>query len=182
MRFKKTFVVFTQAALAVAALAVPASAHAGTISCAFDGVAGNVSPAVMLMGPTGHYDFATPAGSPGTQCSRAVGVWETSTISSVGQYDNYICGTGTAWSGFQDTLPTDQTTVNLSGGTAEIVSAEYTIDFRAMQGTLRIHEVNGRPELGGDDVDGHITIIPRTGSCTTGVTAFEVAGAFHAEW
>lgn len=183
---QKKFFTLALAAVAAAMFVVPATASAASGSCAFQGVAGNISPGVMLQGGGGVYDFATPAGSSTTLCEMNGSGLQASTIKSVGQFDNIVCGTGTAWSGYNDRGPTaDLTEINAGGGTAEITSASYTIDFVGAQGRLDIHTVNGSPEsAGADDVDGHVTIIPRTGSCTaaTGVTAFEVVGALHADW
>ena len=184
MHLSKRFLMLALAAMAVAAFAVPASASAHSGTCVFEGVAGNISPGVMLVGGSGDYDFSTPAGSETTKCEMDGSGMQTSSIASVGQFTNTVCGTGTAWSGFNNPVnsPADSTTINAGGGTAEITSSEYTIDFRASQGTLKITKVNGSTESGGDDVDGHVMIVPKTGDCRTGVTSFDVAGALHAEW
>ena len=174
MKRDKRFHILALAVLAVAASTVPASAQAHSASCAFEGLPVSVSPGVMLVGGSGDYDVSTPPGQQSTRCEMDGSGAQPASIASVGQFTNTVCGTGTAWSG--------STTINAGGGTAEITSAEYTIDFRAFQGVVKITKVNGSAEAGGDDVDGYVTITPRVGDCRTGVTSFDVSGAIHMEW
>jgi hypothetical protein len=206
MHLKKLMLLATSA-IVVGLLAVPAGASAATVAkCEFTGLAGNISPGVMLVGGAGRYDFHT--GDPATsRCSSTDdpgGAASPSRIDSFGSFTNIVCGTGQATS--QAENPADSTTIDYKAdgpGPGDISSAEYTIDFEATEGQLDIETVNGSPELRGPvqpdapggplngqpgpnsgDVDGHVTILPTTGSCTaaTGVTAFTVAGAFHAIW
>lgn len=177
MHLKKRFHVLSLAAVAAAMMAVPAAASAESGTCVFQGLAGDITPGVMLVGGSGSYTFSTPPGSATTQCNYNGGPMAPSTIVSAGNFTNTICGTGTATGN-----PASATTIDQGNdGVKEITSADYTIAFRATQGTLDIKTVNGRPETGGD-VNGHVSITPSEGSCTTGVTAFEVAGAFTASW
>ena len=183
MRVQKRFLTLAATAMTVAAFAVPAAAHAHSGTCVLDGVV-NISPGVMLVGGSGDYDFSTPVGSQTTKCEMDGSGMQTSSIASVGQFTTTVCGTGIWWSGFNNPVnsPTDSTIVNAGGGTAEITSAEYTITFVAWQGVIEVRKVNGSTEAGGDDVDGLVMAIPKTGDCQTGVTSFEVVGEFHAEW
>ena len=175
------FLLFTGAVAATGALALPAAASARTVTCAFQGLPGNMSPGVMLQGGGSTYDFATPTGSQTTQCEMNGSGLQVSAIRSVGQYDNIVCWTGTAWSGYNDRGPTPDTMeINVGGGPAE-ASMTYTIRFVAGQGVLDIHTVNGWPE-GGTEPDGYVNA--RSGSCASaiGANSFELSGAFRAEW
>jgi hypothetical protein len=187
MHLNKRFLMLALAAMAVAAFAVPASASAHTGQCAFEGVAGNINPGVMVLGGSGQYTFQT-TDAQRTQCQIDGGGMQASKIFSRGNFDNTVCGTGSAHS--QQGVPAkdpegnDSTTIDGgNNGTNEISSARYTIAFRGGQGIIDIETVNGATETLGA-VNGHVSIVPAPGeSCTDdGVNAFEVAGAFHAEW
>jgi hypothetical protein len=175
MHLKKRFHVLSLAVVAAALFALPSAASADTGGCVFQGLAGQISPGVMLVGGSGAYTFSTPDGSVATQCSINNGAAQQSKIVSSGTFANIVCGTGTA-----DGNPTG-TTINAGGGAAEISSARYHIDFRGTQGTLDVTQVNGSPETLGP-VNGHVSITPTVGNCSTGVTAFEVAGVLAAQW
>ena len=177
MHLKKRFHVLSLAAVAAAMLAVPAGASADTGTCVFQGLAGQITPGVMLVGGAGTYTFSTPPGSAATQCSYNNGAPAASKIVSAGRFANIICGTGSADGDPETATKIDQG----NNGTNEISSAAYHIDFRGTQGTLDITKVNGVAETGGP-VNGHVSITPAQGSCTTGVTAFEVAGVLTASW
>jgi hypothetical protein len=179
MHLKKRFHLLSLAVVAAAMVAVPSAASADTGACVFQGLAGNINPGVMLVGGTGAYEFSTPTTSPRNQatlCSYNNSAPAVSKIVSKGTFVNMICGTGTA-DGTEAETKIDQG----ADGTNEISSAAYHIDFRGTQGTLDISRVNGRTETLGP-VNGHVSITPTVGSCTTGVTGFEVAGALAAQW
>ena len=165
-------------ASAAAAFGAPSAAQAHSASCLFRATVGLV-PSGMLVGGAGSYHLETePLGS--AQCEMDGSGVQPSSISSTGQFAQTFCGTGTWWSGYDNPVGgPDSTTLDVGGGIAEVTSAEYAIDFRATQGTLKIHKVNGSVEAGGDDIDGSVAVIPPTGICGS---EFEVVGALHAEW
>lgn len=184
----KKFMMLALSAVATAVLVAPTAASANhngshTGACAFTGLAGNISPGVMLVGGQGGYQFQSTAGST-SQCRMDSNGPAAATIQSTGNFRNAVCGTGTAWSGYSELPNTaaDSTTIDINGSPTEITSATYTIEFVGTNGTLDIHTVNGGPE--NLATNGRVQIAPTTGSCNspTGVTAFTVAGSFAAEW
>jgi len=177
MHLTKRFHVLSLAAVAAAMLALPSAASADTGHCVFEGVAGNITPGVMLQGGSGTYDFQT-VDPLRTQCSYNGGAPAPSKIVSAGSFSNVVCGTGTA-----DATSAAATWIDQgNNGTKDISSATYHIDFRGAQGQLNILTVNGRADT--LPSNGHVTIVPTGGSCAaaTGVTQFEVAGVLTASW
>lgn len=182
----KKFLMLALAAAAVSILSVPAGASAATVGhCEFSGLAGNISPGVMLQGGGGRYDFSTPPGSTGTNCTSSAdpGAPAPSSIVSNGSFTNIVCGTGTARSQAADSTTIDHRNNGSSAG--DIKDATYTIEFTAATGRLDIHTVTDNNSVTTADqlpVNGHVTIVPAQGGCTepTGVTAFQVAGQFSA--
>jgi hypothetical protein len=179
----KRFLMLALAAMAAAAFVVPASASAAQGSCAFTGLAGNIQPGVMLVGGAGEYEFSGTG-----QCVLNGVAAPNAQILSRGDFRNDICGTGIAFSNDPGHPPVDAsddtTTIDdpSTPGT-DITSASYHIDFRATQGTLEVHKINGVNET--QSPNGHVAITPAPGeSCTdtTGVNAFNVTGALHAVW
>jgi hypothetical protein len=195
MHLNKRFAMLAPAAAAAALVIAPGTASAATGECVFQGVAGNISPGVVLVGGSGVYDFST-TNPQTTQCNFETQGPKPSKIFSRGSFVNTVCGTGTAQS--QQGVPSkdpqgdDTTTVDYGNdGSNEISSARYTIQFRGAQGQLDIETVNGSPDQLA--VNGHVTIIPAQGEqCSDeddpandnddGVNTFEVAGAFVARW
>lgn len=174
---------------------------------------GAAAPSIAAGGEDGDYSFATAAD--GVRClyvptgaagpSRVAGVYS-GTITSNGEYDNQVCGTGWAKDNGTDSTGfggVELTKVDLpdigatTGPAADIVddaatgtATTYRIDFRAGQGALNITSAtNADGETGsGQDVDGVVIIEPTspapnasTVPCVTAngdVTGFTVAGAF----
>ncbi|HEX2102263.1 MAG TPA: hypothetical protein VHF51_01325 [Solirubrobacteraceae bacterium] len=205
MHLKKRFLVLAAVAVVVSLTSVPtanAQSAGDSLSCAFEGLAGNISPGVRapldggLQGG-GTYDFAgnavacsyTPAGKqPITNQGTA--------ISSNGTFANLVCGTGTATG--DPVQGAAGTTVTWNGappaGVSNIDGVQYTIVFVAGNGVLKIDKVSFTNSTAWRDVagGGYVNISPRivehhvggepsSGNCVNeDVTAFNVTGAFSA--
>ena len=183
-----------------------AQTHADAATCSFTGLAGtadpdgagtgvqSVSTDIAVGGPatvatdfdTGNYTFTGPA-----TCvvedglhPAANGV-QAATINSVGDYNNRICGTGTAEStpGQAGDADADSTTVNFANPAVhDIASVDYQIDFKAGNGELIIDSavaVAGSGHNHDLSGGGAVHIHPQVGNCgTTDVEQFSVAGSF----
>ena len=190
MHLKKRFHVLSLAIIAAALFAIPSTASARNAQCVFQGVTGTIAPGVMLIGQEGDYTFAT-SNPATTQCREGTGTPQQSKIESRGHFVNTICGTGTATGGPAAT----DTRVDVGATTPptwDYDNIQYHIDFRAANGTLNVHSIQGLKERRPDgtdpgtspDPDGHVVIIPTGGSCNDpgGVTQFTVAGGFSVDW
>ena len=181
------------AAMAIAMLAFGASSAfaADQATCAFTGLAGNLTPPIPAAandpgGPTtietGTYHFEGSA-----TCVKVdtdiedptfSGVYAV-TITSDGDYANRVCGTGTAHGrNLSDTVVSSP-----SPGWEGPVLATYDITFTSGAGAMTVNKVQNSertsttPVAGG----GFVQIVPADGNCaTTNVGAFTVAGAFTA--
>ena len=188
MHLNKRLLSVALAVMAASLVAVP-TASADTATCTFDGVAGTIDPDIQPapnLGGGGVYQFSggadceyvdtTGAGS-GTEYSTSAA------ITSSGEFDNDICGTGWAfsnWAGLpSDEPPTGSTQVNFANANAtDITSVRYMIRFSSGAGALRMTEINGAANSVGG---GFVQILPSPGSSCTGppgVSSFDVLGGF----
>lgn len=174
MRAGKRVLGAATAAVAGALGALPPSASAVPISCVFDGVVGNISPGVMLVGGSGRYEFRRGGPIGATRCGVSGAPIIPATITSTGSFTNVVCGTGEARSLHGATLP-EFTTVRIAGVNHDM---EYVIAFRGFAGDIDVRSVDWTPDP--LPSNGRVVITPMTGSCTsaTGVTAFEARGWF----
>jgi hypothetical protein len=175
------------ASLAVAMFAFGAGSAfaADSATCAFTGLAGNLTPPIPAAandpgGPTttetGTYQFAGNAtcvaveGDTGDAATNS-GVYSTH-ITSSGNYTNLVCGTGTA------TSTAANTTLSGFPSPEGPVNTAYTIRFTAGAGALQI--TGGfTPQHSSVTGGGYVQIVPAQGNCAnTDVSAFTVAGSF----
>ena len=181
MHLKKRVALGAIAAMAASlAVAVPSASAATQTTCAFTGLAGNISPGVRAItnpnGPTGGSGTYTFGGRAlnCTYVNTATGAVINSgaSINSAGSFSNLVCSTGTA-----DGNPAaGGTTFNFDDPRIpDVTQASYHIQFVGGQGALTISSVNGSGATGG----GYVKITPAVGNCVTqDVTAFDVAGSF----
>ena len=163
-------------AVVAGALLVPASVASAntTVACVFNGVTGNLNPAIpgivadaSLDEETGTFTFNGGVNCAGNDngTPRA----EAGTVNASGTYVNQLCGTGTA---------DGTSTVTLPSGT---VTASFHIDFRGGNGVITITNAqrnNGETGTG----SGAAQLVPDQGNCvTTPVNTFRVAGGFQAQ-
>ncbi len=160
-----------------AALLVPvASASAGTqTACTFDGVTGNLSPAIPSIledgstdTETGQFTFNGGVTCAGNDRGNPVNpTAETGSVSASGNYSNILCGTGRA---------EGDATVTLPSGT---VQAHFVIDFTGGNGVITITAaVRSTGETGGTG-RGDAQLRPASGNCVNqSVSAFQVVGGF----
>ena len=166
----------------VASVAVMASlSMAGSASAALDeravcqltGVAGDITPGVMLTPNSGFYTFE---GS--VNCTYSIGnatFSDVGTIVSAGSFSNIVCGTGSATS----TPGTTSVTFPSGSPIPNVNNVNYQIQFTAAQGALQITSATDSHNHSGSG-GGEVTIIPSEGGCEQagGVTAFDVLGGF----
>jgi hypothetical protein len=174
-------------ATAAVALALPPSASAEELNCAFEGQL-SAHPGFMLVGGSGQYELTAEA-----NCSLNGAPRERTWFESHGNFASTVCGTWTWFSrdphlGGEGSLP-DFTTIDVPLTPAQdIENMSYHIDFRADHGTIEIHSVddtdNNDTGTADDEADtlplnGHVTISPER--CTNG-GSFTVRGAIFASW
>ena len=189
-KIKKTFSVGLSLAFALCAFGASSAFASDTGTCAFTGLAGNLTPPIPAAandpgGPTtietGTYNFAGSAtcvkvdGDSGE--SGNSGVYSVS-ITSNGNYANKVCGTGTATG---SSLSATQLT-SASPGWEGPVGATYDITFSAGAGALVVHSASNSQRTNSSNAGGgYVQIVPADGNCaTTNVGAFTVAGSFSA--
>ena len=165
-----------------------AAAHAQvsvpqTLTCEVS-IGGEFSPGMAPQGGSGTYS-ATTAGLIG----RNHCVWDTrglffANVTTRGAYTATSCGTGvlTGDPDFNGTVI--EFTGGPQGGFRGILlnRLTYTLELRNWQAILRVSHVHGRPELGGDDVDGVFTVVPQHLCRSAPVSWYSLDGSFTVTW
>lgn len=192
----------------VTSLAVTATMFAGVTSaqaqagdefavCVFDGLSGQLDPPLEQppgsMGQHGSYSFTGDANCAAREADGDVLAPDADganvTITSNGEYDNVVCGSGWAYDLGGDTTttvtPDDPAFATIQGVGYEIMFAGGTGPMRIGQGAATAPSAGGQ-ELAGDYVGaGVVNILPDTappdvGCANAPVDQFIVTGAFAA--
>jgi hypothetical protein len=191
MSITKKFLGLSMAVVALFAFNAASAFASDTGTCAFTGLAGNLTPPIPAAAndpggattiETGTYQFAGTAtcvkadGDSGQATNS--GVYSVS-ITSNGDYANRVCGTGQA---FGRSLANTSLS-SAAAGWEGPVHATYDITFTGGAGALLVHQTSNaeRTNSGNNNGGGYVQIIPADGNCaTTNVGAFTVAGSFTA--
>ena len=177
---KRLFLMLSLTALAAVAFGGASAQAATSGTCVFTGLAGSITgpgPGVppIIAGPLGSGTYTFQGDSPACVILNTAGnpvATGTAHITSSGSYQNVLCGTGTATG-----------TAQVAFNNGQTFNVGYTIAFASGVGALAV--------TSGATGGGEVTIVPGDvpqpvgngsgGNCiTTGVTAFQVYGAFTA--
>jgi hypothetical protein len=169
----------------VAAAVLPAPAAADTISCQTS-AGGWFDPPMQSLsqrsgGTSGNYGVDTGGLIGRTSCVHHSVPDRTasSRITTRGTFTSTGCGTAV----LTGDPATGASTIDLGGTIGPFVTQlSYTIELHEWHGILRVTQVNGRPEQGGDDVDGVFTFVPQHACIEAGVETYTLDGALSISW
>jgi hypothetical protein len=197
-KIKKVFGLTVSVAAAMFAFGASSAFAADTATCAFTGLAGNLTPPIPAAAndpggvssiERGTYNFAGDATcvklDTDTDDAANNGVYGVR-ITSNGDYENQVCGTGKAYGrtlGATQLVATSGTSLAGAAGWEGPIGATYDITFTGGAGALVVHQAQNseRTSSNGTNGGGYVQIIPADGNCvTTDVGAFTVAGSFSA--
>lgn len=176
--------VLTAVVAATTFVALPAAAPAETLGCQVS-AGGFFDPPMRDLSSRSGATSGTYVAETGglvnrSECfsQRWAGLFHTR-FTTRGTFSSTRCGTGVLTGD-----PTeDATRIETTPLVSELVGRmSYTIELREWQGILRVTEVNGVPEQGGDDVDGIVTLVPQHACVESGVETFTIDGWLLLAW
>ena len=171
-------------AIGLAGLALPSAASAETMSCQvsaggfFDPPMGD--PFQRSGSTSGSYNANTGGLVNRSECvhHQLLTLWH-SRFTTRGTFTTTQCGTGT----LRGDPASLATVIDVGPPFNRIVGQmAYTIELQGWQGILRVTQVNGRVEQGGNDIDGFVTVVPQHACLAADVETFTLDGGISLTW
>lgn len=170
----------TGAVAAGAVLAAPGSASAVTLHCEVS-VSGTFATPMKPAGGSGTYSASTGGIVNREHCTFDATVDSgPATMTTRGTYVASSCGNGVL-TGDPTWRATSIDVLSFQWNPL-VGQMAYTLELRGWQAILRVTRVNGHVELGGDDVDGVLTMVPQHACLSAPVETFTLDGTFVVEW